>query len=558
MDSGMARLETTQSVQAVIYTRVSSKEQEKEGFSIPAQQKLLRGYAAEQRFDVIRDFVDIETAKRAGRTAFGEMIAFLKRNAKCRTVLVEKTDRLYRNLKDYVILDDLDLDIHLVKKGQILSHDSRSSEKFMHGIKVLMAKNYIDNLSEEARKGMLEKAEQGIWPSYAPLGYKNVEGAHGKKVIVPDPACAPLVTRLYLLCAQGTHSVKELAKLLAGEGLRYRSGNVMNTATVHKVLRNRIYSGEFDWAGRVFQGTHEPLVTRELWNHVQATLDRRLATRGKKTEHGFPYAGLLRCGHCGCSLVGEIKKQKYVYYHCTGFKGKCQEPYLRQEALEAEFSRWLRKLALDQEVVEWISTALRESQADKRQHHEAAVSRLKADHQRLLNRLEALYEDKLDGRIDVAFFDRKSREWRSEQNRLLDAIKEHETANESYMEEGIRILELAQRAGDLFDKQPAHEKRRLLDCVMSGASLKDSALTIEFRQPFDMLLDATIAVEKEQAAAENSGTENGRLSNSANTSKHEANAHSKGRFENWLPLVDTFRTVSLQAQVLTSAAMVRP
>jgi site-specific DNA recombinase len=100
-------------------------------------------------------------------------------------------------------LDDLDADIHLVKEGQILSRDSRSSEKFMQGIKVLMAKNYIDNLSEEARKGMLEKAEQGIWPSYAPLGYKNVDGEHGK-IVVPDPEFVPLVRRLYVLCSEGT------------------------------------------------------------------------------------------------------------------------------------------------------------------------------------------------------------------------------------------------------------------------------------------------------------------------------------------------------------------
>src|SRR5439155_22967626 len=89
-------------------------------------------------------------------------------------VLVEKTDRLYRNLKDWVTLDDLDLEIHFVKENVILSRDSRSSEKFIHGIKVLMAKNYIDNLSEETKKGMLEKAEQGIYPTVAPLGYRNI------------------------------------------------------------------------------------------------------------------------------------------------------------------------------------------------------------------------------------------------------------------------------------------------------------------------------------------------------------------------------------------------
>src|SRR4051812_8259242 len=150
--------------QAVLYARVSSEEQEKEGYSIPSQQKLLRGYAHASNFSVVCEFVDVETAKRAGRTGFGEMLTFLKRSPSCRTILVEKTDRLYRNLKDYVTLDEIELEIHFVKENFILSRESRSTEKFMHGIKVLMAKNYVDNLGEEVRKGLREKAEQVIWP----------------------------------------------------------------------------------------------------------------------------------------------------------------------------------------------------------------------------------------------------------------------------------------------------------------------------------------------------------------------------------------------------------
>src|SRR5713101_2754588 len=133
----------------VAYARVSSKDQEREGFSIPAQQKLLREYARGHKHTVLKEFVDVETAKQAGRGQFGEMIAFLKANPTCRTLLVEKTDRLYRNIKDWTTVDDLGATIHFVKKGVIVSPDSRSSDKFMHGIKVLMAKNYVDNLSEE-------------------------------------------------------------------------------------------------------------------------------------------------------------------------------------------------------------------------------------------------------------------------------------------------------------------------------------------------------------------------------------------------------------------------
>jgi hypothetical protein len=98
--------------QAVTYARVSSKEQEKEGFSIPAQLKLLKEYAAAQGFAVVQEYVDIETAKQTGRTAFGEMVGYLKEHPAIRAMLVEKTDRLYRNLKDWVTVDELDVEIH--------------------------------------------------------------------------------------------------------------------------------------------------------------------------------------------------------------------------------------------------------------------------------------------------------------------------------------------------------------------------------------------------------------------------------------------------------------
>jgi site-specific DNA recombinase len=90
---------------AVLYARVSSKDQEKDGFSIPAQRRLLREYVHEHRLSVLKEFVDVETAKEAGRRSFGEMLAFLRDNRACRVLLVEKTDRLYRNLKDWVHVD---------------------------------------------------------------------------------------------------------------------------------------------------------------------------------------------------------------------------------------------------------------------------------------------------------------------------------------------------------------------------------------------------------------------------------------------------------------------
>jgi DNA invertase Pin-like site-specific DNA recombinase len=151
------------SAQAVLYARVSSKEQE-QGYSIPAQQELLRTYGAQLGMVIEQEFLDAETAKTTGRPGFAAMISHLKQHPDCRVLLVEKTDRLYRNFKDYLTIDELDLEIHLVKENVILTKDSRSSEKFMHGIKVLMAKNYIDNLREEVQKGTAYKGRPRLVP----------------------------------------------------------------------------------------------------------------------------------------------------------------------------------------------------------------------------------------------------------------------------------------------------------------------------------------------------------------------------------------------------------
>ena len=279
-----------EAVKALTYARVSSKEQEKEGLSIPAQQKLLHSYAANNRFLIVQEYVDVETAKATRRTNFELMVRYLKAHVNVRTVLVEKTDRLYRNLRDWVTLDELDIEIHLVKEGIVLSRNSRSSEKFVHGIKVLMAKNYIDNLSEEARKGMQEKAEQGIWPTGAPLGYLNVLGPDSKKTIAPDPKVAPIITHLFGWYATGTLSRREAAEQARSAGLVYRRTG--KPVPVHAILWNRIYTGDFEWKGRYHRGKHQPLVTRELWQRVQGVLDARNASKLRPGKRDFAFSGL--------------------------------------------------------------------------------------------------------------------------------------------------------------------------------------------------------------------------------------------------------------------------
>ena len=489
-NSALAKQEVRQAARqrAVLYARVSSAEQEREGFSIPAQQKLLREYAAANGISIVAEQVDVETAKRTGRTGFAAMLSYIKSHPTVRTILVEKTDRLYRNLKDWVTLDGIDVEIHFVKEGVVLTRDSRSSEKFMHGIKVLMAKNYIDNLSEEARKGMHEKAEQGIWPSCAPLGYANIVGPSGKKVITIDPEIGPLITRLFEWFETGQCSIKEAAKKARDWGLRYRkSGQPLAGSTVHRILRNRIYTGSFDWKGKTFSGTHTPLVSYETWANVQEILDGRSISNVHGNRHQFAFTGLVTCGHCGCAITAEIKKGKYIYYHCSRFKARCPEPYIREEALAEKFAAQLRRMNIDEQIFGLIRRALKETAATEQSDRDEQIKRLRSEADRLQVRLDALYVDKVEGNITAEFHDRMAHGWRVERQRCIHDLEILANAEDNLIDDGVALLEVARSVHEGFVDQPLAIKQRALNLVLSNATLANGELTVQFREPFDSL-----------------------------------------------------------------------
>ncbi len=193
-------------------------------------------------------------------------------------------------------------------------------------------------------------------------------------------------------------------------------------------------------------------------------------TKHRRAKHNFAFSGLIACGHCGCSIVGEIKKQRYIYYHCTGYKGRCNEPYVREEILERQFSDLLGRLSFDDEALEWVREALHASHADETREHEGPPKSFRPNIGVCKAGWIAMYIDKLDGRVDATFYERMSTSWREEQTRCLREIERHQAANKSYMDEGVQLLELARNARPLFEKQEPREKRRLLNFLVSNCS----------------------------------------------------------------------------------------
>jgi site-specific DNA recombinase len=167
---------------------------------------------------------------------------------------------------------------------------------------------------------------------------------------------------------------------------------------------------------------------------------------------------------------------------------------------------------------------------------------LQANYDQIQTRLDAMYLDKLDGRIDAPFFDRKSADWRREQDGILRNIQVHQDADQSYIEDGIQLLELASDAHELFLEQEPKEKRRLLGFMVSSASWKEGELSVDLRQPFNLIRDGiAAATAAERSATNGDGSRTGRvlaLSNSAKRPISNSEAvglgPSQGKMANWL------------------------
>ena len=470
---------------AVTYTRVSSREQLKEGFSIPAQRSLLQRYAREHELTIVAEFSDDETAKTTGRTDFTRMVGYLKAHPKVRIILVEKTDRLYRNLKDYLTLEELGAETHFVKEASIISNTSHSSAKFLHGIKVLMAHNYVENLSEEVKKGMHEKARQGGYRTMAPVGYVNTKAPEG---IIPDPERAPAIKELFEAAATGYFSLRDLVSLARKRGLKGRMGRPLAKTKVAFILQSELYTGWFMWGGKQYHGKYEPLITQRLFDDVQDALAGRAKPRQR--DHTFAYTGLLRCATCGGMLTGDIKKERYVYYACRGREG-CKRFY-PERIFEDETIRLLRSLQIDATTSEWLINELAASYDAMHDEDGTRTMQLQQRANELRAMLRSAYEDKLLGNIDESTWREHHDAWQHDLDEIETIIRTTTLSipREEFLRRVKRPFELLQTAADQYVAQPPAERRRLLQILCSNYTINDGTLTVSMRSPFDALAKA--------------------------------------------------------------------
>ena len=186
-------------------------------------------------------------------------------------------------------------------------------------------------------------------------------------------------------------------------------------------------------------------------------------------------------------MTAEIKKKKYIYYHCTGYRGPCDLPFIREEALGARLGQLMKDIFIPGPVLTRLEDSLLNDKGRQEAVRNQQRGRLRERLGSLRSRLDQAYLDKLDGKISEDFWTRKSDEWRSEEQRLCAEMHSLEEVKPERLLDGVRILELAHKAHFLYLKQTPEEQAKLIKMIVSNCSIDATTLYPTYRKPFDLI-----------------------------------------------------------------------
>ena len=480
-------------MKAVLYCRVSSKEQAQEGFSLDAQEKTGRDYARLKGLEIMRFWKMSESAWSKGRNEFNQMVEFLKNHPEIDHVIFDSPDRMTRNdfdkLKVSVLVKEHGKVIHFARTGKVISNKSGSDDEFMLDIEIAVAKKWSNDISRKASMGMREKAEQGFYPGWAPMGYLNDKVTRRIKV---DSDVAPLVVHAFTLMASGQCSLDILVVRLFALGLRTREGGKVKKSSIEQMLKNPFYHGSFRWKGRIYSGNHEPLISKQLFDAAIAALTGR-GHPAKPRSNGHLFNNLATCGICGCKIVGEMKKGQYLYYHCTFSKGRhAGIPYLGESRFVELFDRCVEQVTISDDCMKWLSDVIEDYQGDQVRLVDSRVVALNHQKAMLEDRLSRLYDHLCDGRLTPDVFGQKESEYRDELAKVVENLKGCEPERMVALSEVEETLELANRLYPTYMGFDAEQKAQMLRLLASNYTLDGATISATYRKPFSLFMDLSV------------------------------------------------------------------
>ncbi len=475
------------------YCRVSSREQEESGYSLPAQEKLLQDYSLSKGLKIQKVFSVSESASgKKQRQVFGEMLEMLKKE-RVKIIICEKVDRLTRNLRDAVLINDWinedpEREVHFAKENWILTRDSKSNERFIWNIRVSVSQYYTDNLSEEVKKGQKEKVAQGWLPTRPPMGYKTI-GEKGHKIHVVNHDEAPIIKKAFDLYSTGDYSLQKALNKMTELGLRTRSGNKMAKSRFAALLSNPFFMGKVRWNNIIYEGSHESLISKEVYEAVQDVMIRK--NTPKYSKHFYLFKGIIKCANCGGAVTWQMHKG-WVYGYCNGYRGCPKKSAVREDSIDNEVMDLLGKMRFkNSRIFEWAEKALKHTHKESGEMLQSSNEALNQRLKQMEIRFERLYDDKLDGKITDDFYNSKLKQYAIEKEDILDSLAKNAGTDNKYTKLNGNLFTLSQRARDLYSScKDINKKRLILKFIYKNIGLgNDRMLVAEYTDAFKLLIE---------------------------------------------------------------------
>lgn len=481
-----------------IYCRKSSEEEERQALSIESQLQELREYARKYGLIIVDEFIESKSARKPkNRPIFDEMLSKIETGI-ADGILSWAPDRLSRNAKEGGSIIDF-VDQGIIKDLKFPSfHFQPDPQGLFHlSLAFSFGKLYVDNLSQNVRRGIREKVRRGEFPGPAPIGYIN---NLRKKNIEADPENFELIKKLIENYANGNLSFSEIANKMFQAGLKTRNGNRVSYNTVQRILTSPFYYGVFKLKGELYQGSHPPMISKETFDKAQKRLKDKIRSvdwsKKRKNDKGFLFTDIGKCGECGYSMIQDYHRKKsgleFRYYRCSkkSKTHKCTQKAINEKNLAEQIEGLVSEISIDDYWYEWCMNEIRTWRDKEKDSIDVQIGELKNELKAYQERLEKLLDIHIEGVID-------SKEYKSKKNKIINdcnviegKISKIQAGSSDWFEPLAKSLQTGNEAFHSVLEKNYTRMGRILKIAGSNPSFLGQAYSLTYTHPFCFFREA--------------------------------------------------------------------
>lgn len=477
----------------ILYARKSTESEDRQVASIESQIESMQEVANEHKLDIVEVMSEAGSGFKVGRKIFNQMLNMIE-GGEADGIVAWKLSRLSRNP------DDAGRIMGMLQRGQI--KHIRTVERnwmpednvMMMSVEFGMTNQFSRDLSTDTKRGLIKKAERG-WAPFAvlPLGYMHspYKKLGDEEIIIDEPNFSMMSEALQSVASKQRTPI-EAYEHLVSIGMKGKKGKPLPHSTYYDLLSHPMYSGEFEYpegSGIIYPSKAPKAITSREYDSIMVVLGKKDKPRPKR--HFIPYAGLIKCGECGCSIIGDPKHKiqlngnthDYMYYRCTKKRGSCAQPCTAVDKLENQYRDILASIAIPEAFHEWAITEIKKDQEKMIVDRGQTLVLQRREYDVCLKERDNLVEKYLEGKVPEDYYNRKLAELEKKSESLKSIAEGVDQRVYERLEEIDRDLAFAVTASKRFAEGDDTVKREIISYLGSNLVLTNKILDIELKRP---------------------------------------------------------------------------